>query len=244
MRKFALENSRGEVMELNNDDQFFHNPDGLGYGSDSIKGTITFTDNNKMGAYDRYSRFARFIQHTPLTLYYVTDSIYKIDVTPTEISKTELGDLGLSVDIELERLSKFYREYSEGNLSDSMSISIPVRSDSVVESGIILSMKIWADASSLEWTHTVDSEPVLMGRIEYDFLEGDIITVNTTESPYSITLTRDGATTDIYSHSDFSTDRFPLLQFGHNVFSALSMRDIFSRPATVSVKGRIEYETV
>ena len=131
MRLFKIKNSRGQEYDLNDLENFFHDPSGLGFKRDTdylkignryipqddkfsqpeISGTIRFK-GSEGEAYDKYYEFAKFIQHVPLTLYYTPDLTYRIDVYVESIDKTEIDKKsdGLDCKIKFSGTNLFYRD--------------------------------------------------------------------------------------------------------------------------------------
>lgn len=128
-RQFKLTNSKGEVLDLlNQNGPMFFEPEGLGYedtsdwlrlgttflpvnvalGQRSITGKMYFLGEDK--AYKMYFDFVRFVRSSPLTMEYTTHDTFFIDVIAQSIDKTELNEYGvLECGIVFSALGPFYK---------------------------------------------------------------------------------------------------------------------------------------
>ena len=128
-RQFKLTNSKGEVLDLlNQNGPMFFEPEGLGYedtsdwlrlgttflpvnvalGQRSIAGKMYFLGEDK--AYKTYFDFVRFVRNSPLTMEYTTHDTFYIDVVAQSIDKTELTTYGvLECKIKFTALGPFYK---------------------------------------------------------------------------------------------------------------------------------------
>lgn len=251
MRQFALVNSVGESYELNDLRNFFHSPNGLGFtrNTEYIKlgdrykilkdgfeqaaptGYITFKDENESSAYSKYAEFSKFIQKIPLTLIYRSDKNHKIEVIPESIGKSEISKpLGLEITITFRALSFWFDE-----LEKTGTTSVEILSDSNRESPCAI--EISGPVTDPTYTHEVDGVVVATGKVSGTIPDGAKLYIRTDTDPYEIYSMNDGVKTDLYSASDFSTQRFIYLRNGINTITC-------SGASALKVTGRLLYETV
>ena len=119
MRYFKLENSNGEVLDITTTEILFHEIGGLGFDEDNdfrqigevwwlnnskynqatVTGKILFTEYGETDPYEKYYKFARFIQKAPLILMYypygVDGTCYRRRVRVSKLEKTEKSQLGV-----------------------------------------------------------------------------------------------------------------------------------------------------
>lgn len=258
MRQFTLKNSIGEVYRLNSSDNFFHTPEGLGFQRNAtfqklgttyklirdgfrqapVSGQIMFKTDAQASAYKRYLAFKNFLQMIPLTMVYqIPGGEFCMDCVPSTIEKTEINSaLGMNIGIELTPLTMWYEEIEK----EADSSSITVISDSLNDSPCCLAFSgVTKTNQDLTWTQSVDGVSVMTGTLKsVTIAASDTVYVRTDTDPYSLYKISSGGTkTGLYQSSNFSTQRFPFIQKGVNVFSVTGATHI-------SVKGRILYETV
>lgn len=128
-RQFKLTNSKGEVLDLlNQNGAMFFEPDGLGFSEEAdwlqlgttfrpvnirssqrvISGKIIILGEGE--AYSRYYEFIRFIRSAPLVMEYTTHDTFCIDVRVQSIEKSELTHDGiLDCKIQFVALGPFYK---------------------------------------------------------------------------------------------------------------------------------------
>ena len=128
-RQFKLTNSKGEVLDLlNQNGAMFFEPDGLGFSESAdwlqlgttfrpvnirsaqrvISGRIIILGENE--AYSRYHEFIRFIRSAPLVMEYTIHDTFYIDVRVQSIEKSELTHDGvLDCKIQFVALGPFYK---------------------------------------------------------------------------------------------------------------------------------------
>lgn len=262
-REFDLINSLGETYRLTIANRygaaFLHDVNGLGSDQDAefqqignrfgllndkinqktISGTVKFFQPR---AYDNYLRFTLFCQHSPLKIHYRTDSgEFWRDGVVTKIEKSESGN-SLKATIDFTATSLWYQPFSLEGIN-----SVDILSDSKNESGCHII--ITGTLSAPYWTQSVDGQSVVIGRLENKtgadggtispaISAGEKLHIRTDTSPYRIYKTNNmNVETDLYFNSDWNTERFCLIQFGHNVISC-------PNAVKVEVEGRVEYETV
>ena len=253
MRKFTLTNAIGQTWDLNNIESFFHQPKGLGgerkityaqignrfaetdekLKQKSISGKIAFS------GYREYSKFAKFIQHRPLTLTYeIPDGRYSMKVNVTKLTKTELETMGIVSDVVMEGLTTWYRQkFTENTVSksggkiypytyaytylDATAGTLEFESESTEESPIRL--VILGPCTNPSWIHRVNGVVVATGKVNETIGESMKLVVDTTSNPYKICeIGANGEETrDLYEKSDFSTERFLTAGYGRNVISAM-----------------------
>lgn len=258
MRQFSLRNRLGEVYRLNSIDYFMHNPEGLGFTRSAvykkmgnryellqdgfeqtpITGQIMFRSDAQQSAYKRYLKFSTFLQEIPLTLIYrIPGGEFLLDCVPGSVEKTEINSaFGMDVGITLTPLSMWYSEIKESTSNTPLT----VHSDSLVESPCCLSFTGIAKTNeSLSWSQEVNGIEIMTGELEgVTIAETDTVYVRTDTNPYQIyKVDSEDVRTDLYSKSDFSTKRFPLLYKGENVFTITGASEI-------KVEGKELYETV
>ena len=259
MRQFSLVNKSGETYRLNKPENFLHEPTGLGFSRNaeykkmgnnyellsdgfsqhSIQGSIMFRRGGNNTPYKKYAKFARFLQDTPLVLHYRTMSgeEYMIDVIPTDLMKEEINSsMGMDVEITLTSTSLWYREIKQVEEGDE----IKIRSDSFIESPCHLILTgVTLSNGNLTWSQDNNDNEVMTGKLSGITLTGtDKLHIRTDTNPYRIYKEdSNGNETNLYSKSDFSTKRFPLIRKGVNTIT-------FSKSGNIEAKGRILYETV
>lgn len=262
MRQFSLTNKSGETYILNSLDNFFHDPEGLGFSRNTqyqrvgnnyeilkdnfnqmvIGGSIMFKNEHDNPAYNKYLKFANFLQAIPLVLHYraARGDEYKIDVIPSEVNKTEITSaLGLDVGVSLTTTSLWYRDISEtksGNI-------VYLVSDSAIESPChIIFNGLTIDNSSFlwDWRTTEESSPHFGTITGVSIASTDTLHIRTDVNPYTIyKLSSSNVKTDLYNKSSFSTERFPFIRKGRNMIYTN-----YGNPSSVTVNARIYYETV
>ncbi len=246
MRKFKIFNVIGQEYDLNDVRNFFHGPVGLGFEMDNkferignqflltgerIKqpepeGQIRFKD------YQAFNEFVKFLQKKPLKLQYQAADTYYLNVVAKRIEKKEMEMLGLIVSIRFSGLGLWYKDviknidgtealgkvYPYGYpylYADGSQAIVTVDSDSEIESPIVIT--IMGPCTNPTYTHYVNGIPVASGKIFYDLQEGRRIQISS-KVPYSIKELDDmgGELKDLYGKSDFSTERFLMMQSGTN----------------------------
>lgn len=248
MRKFYLNNANGEQIDLNKFTHFLQNPSGLGMerkvtyeqvgdffielvneGKQKvIEGELFFP------TYEEYRNFVRFAEKAPLTLIYVIDSIFYIDVTLNRIQKTEKKVGGLYCKIRLVANSSFYQKYEIRNdgsealgkvynyqynytYTNSQASTIQFNVNSNMDCPT--KMTIIGPAINPSWTYRLNDIEVCSGKILKRIPEGRRLVIDTTSIPYSIIeMDNNGDNKeDVYQYSDFSTQRFILVKNGSNL---------------------------
>lgn len=252
MRKFAIINSIGEAYELNDLRNFFHDPTGLGYTrraefakigntykilENTIEqpapaGQICFKDEIQSPAYSKYVKFTRFLQKTPLTLIYKSDRAHKMEVIPEAIEKTEISKpLGLDISITFRALSLWYDEVEESGTS-----SANILSDSVEKCACHI--EVTGTLTNPTWTQSVNGVQIASGQVTASIANGETLHIRTDTNPYQIYKESSlGVKTNLYSSSNFSTERFLLIREGKNVISC-------AEASSIKIKARLEYGTV
>lgn len=275
MREFYLENGKGLTYSLMEVEHWLWEPENLGakFSSkyeqidskfirtkriakpDDIKGKVLFTGRDK---YKSYFDFMKFLAVEPLTLIYVSNSRYRVDVDLKEIEKSEIKDGMLECKLTLKRLSRWYRRidlYNEGNLSggkvypytfdytyiDMEPETAIIESDSGYDSPTQIS--IYGPCINPYWTQYLNNEIIATGSVECTVIEGHRLVIDCTRIPYTIhELDVEGNVLfDRYAVSDFTTKRFITLGYGKN-------RIVVDHEGTntlkLAVEARLEYETV
>lgn len=272
MRKFYLINADGENYNLNETVHFLHSPSGLGMDKKVTYEQIGdyFMELNKSNkqkvisakmffkTYEEYRAFARFCEIEPLTLMYMIDKVFYIDVNLTSISKSEKGVGGLTCSIKFTANSTFYQkielkndnteaegkaydydydyEYANGRAS-TLSFNVNSNMDCPTKLTII------GPAINPIWTCRRNDEIVCIGKVNKVIPEGKRLVIDTTRIPYSITMMNNNGTDkeDVYQDSDFSTERFMLLKKGLNT---VRVAHEGSNDITLMLERRELYATV
>jgi hypothetical protein len=251
MRQFALINSIGETYMLNDLNNFMHEPSGLGFMRNTTfiklgdrfevqkdafeqatpRGQICFKDRKNSPAYEKYAKFVIFLQKTPLKLVYKSDRVHHMDVIPESLEKIEISKpLGLNVSISFRALSMWYDEVEAVGTDQVVIIS-----ESIRESPLELIIK--GPINAPIWTQQVNGVQIATGKVSSNIPEGSTLHVRTDTNPYQIYEETSGVKTNLYSSSDFSTDRFLYLKNGVNLISCAGASQL-------KAIGRILYETV
>ncbi|MBE5875646.1 MAG: hypothetical protein E7290_02010 [Lachnospiraceae bacterium] len=218
-----------------------------------IKGKICFTD------YEQYRQFVMFIQYKPLVLVYNIGEEYRIRVSIDKLEKKELATGGLYSNITMKSLGTYYKTVKRQNFRsadsegkayplaypyayyDAASGTVIVDSDSVMESGIRIS--IFGPCTNPSYIHYLNGEVKADGKVNVTVEDGYKLIIDSTVIPYSIKLctVRNELVKDVYDKSDFSTERFLLLESGVNKISFMHES---SEAINISVEAEIEYESV
>lgn len=226
------------------------------YGQQVIQGVIVFGEQ----PYKSYLDFVKFCQHAPLSLIYETDAgTFQI---PTRLTKIEKGDTDgwtyLNCAVEFTALARMYKIVTANNTGtagggktydytydyvygDFVADTVTIDSDSVTASPCRIS--IFGPCTQPTWRHYIDGNAAGTGYYNGTIPDQHKLVIDTTRMPYSIEeqdLT-DNLIADRYELCDFSTERFFLLEYGHNTIS-VSHSDPDS--IRLMVEGFIFYETV
>jgi len=272
IRHFFLINSNGETYDLKSTSSFLSKLAGLGSDHNvtyeqvgnqfvTVQDLIrqkTITGELFLDTYEKYRDFVRFAEKKPLTLMYVTDETYYIDVNMDRIEKKEMEIGGLYCRIRLVANSMYYKNFSEKSTPDAdagktynytypykytndSASTISIDTESALDAPVKLS--IYGASVNPSWSHSVDGEVVATGKLNMTIPSGKKVVVDTTKIPYTIKMMNEDNTEEenVYQNSDFSTQRFLLLKEGNNVvrISHESGEDI-----KVIIERREIYETV
>lgn len=220
-------------------------------------GYIMFT---QPGAYEKYRQFVRFCQNTPLTLFYTPpgQSTYQMDCRLAQIDKTEADNNGLNCRVTFRALTPFYKivtvynnaEIEDGKTydytydyqySDTIKQTVMINSDSYTESPARLT--IYGAATNPSWRHYVNNVLYETGSVTGVIAPNRKLVVDATKIPYSITQQdlSGNVVQDMYPLSDFSTERFILLQNGVNT---IVIAHEGSTSLKMEVEGMLEYASV
>ena len=221
-----------------------------------ISGTLFFGTR----PFEKYLEFTKFCQHSPLSLTYdMGVAKFQIPVRLSSIDKGTTGMLGyLECPVEFTALARMYKTVIANNTGsagggkiydyeydymygDFVADTITIDSDSVTSSPCRIS--IFGPCTQPRWIHYVDGVQVATGYYNGTIPQNHKLVIDTTSSPYSIEE-QDSAgnlIADRYELCDFSTERFFLLEYGHNTIS-VSHADPDS--IRLMVEGYIFYETV
>lgn len=277
IRQFKLVNGEGASWDLNRKASFFHTVSGFGYEDGTqyeqtgtfffalgeafsqgrMEGSIFFSGAD---AYARYREFARFARVMPLTLVYVTDEAFQVQVRLTRLEKGERinGGAGLDCPVCFTAEGMFYRPvtrygstvmiggkvYDYGypyTYAEESYNTVLIDSDSSEDSPCRIT--IFGPCLDPQWKHYVDNALYETGAYEGSIPSDHKLVIDTTQIPYSIT--EQGAVgelvADRYQMCDFNTERFFHLKRGANRISVIHGG---INTLKVMVEGRISYETV
>ena len=125
MRYFKLMNSTGAILDITTIEILFHEIGGLGFEEDNdfrqigevwwlnnsrynqatVTGKVIFTENGGTDPYEKYYKFARFVQKAPLILMYypygVDGECFRRRVRVSKLDKTEKTEFGV-IDSDIE----------------------------------------------------------------------------------------------------------------------------------------------
>lgn len=219
----------------------------------NISGKIKFL------SYKEYLDFSLFIQHKPLILTYKSENTYSIDISVDKLEKTELDTGGLFCAVVFKSLGTFYKTVIAQNMKEQVATGkiypysypytyydysngeVVIESDSVLESATKIS--IFGPCTNPSYTHMVNGIYKASGKINATIPEGNKLVIDTMSIPYSIKeYTIDNEfVNDLYEKSDFSTERFIMLEYGSNRITFVQEA---SEQMKIYVEGAIEYESV
>lgn len=226
------------------------------FGQQVITGQMVFSAN----PYVKYLDFTKFCRHAPLSLVYQTDAgTFQIPVRMTKIEKGDTdGWTYLECPVEFTALARMYKIIVANNTGsagggkvydyeydyvygDFVADTITIDSDSVTDSPCRIS--IFGPCTQPTWRHYVDGVQVATGYYSGIIPASHKLVIDTTSSPYSIQEEdiAGNLIADRYELCDFSTERFFLLEYGHNTIS-VGHGDVDS--IRLMVEGFIFYETV
>lgn len=270
MREFRLKNARGDEWNLTEEKSFLASPKisaerKIAYmqiGSISIKTEDVLKQKSipakiVFGGYEIYDGFCRFIQHRPLELVYTAADTYRMKVEIEKLTKTELDNAGLTVDITMKGLTTWYKSVFQENMqpaggkvytytypytySDNTQGSIEFECDSVEASPIRLN--IMGPCENPAWELYVNGIKSASGKVLCSISEGHRLVVDATQIPYEL-AEYDGSgafVQSLYQLSDFSTQRFLQAGFGKN---RVACRHDGTAPIKVAAEVRIEHAAV
>lgn len=219
----------------------------------SITGKIRFY------SYAEYRTFSLFIQHKPLSLMYESDGKYNIKISIDKLEKKELETGGLYCQITIKSLGTFYKTVVAENMKEQVAAGktypyaypytyydysngeVVIDSDSVLESSTKIS--IFGPCTNPSYMHMVNGVRKASGKINATIPEGHKLVIDCISVPYSIKeFTLENALVkDLYEKSDFSTERFLMMEYGKN---RITFSHESSEKMKISVEGAIEYESV
>ena len=93
---------------------------------------------------------------------------------------------------------------------------VPLINDSETETGIVFKVKCLTDISTFTITDTTTGEFM---KLDYAFLEGDVVTINTNQGQKAIRLLRGGTDVNLFSALDVPDSKFLQLAVGQNLFT-------------------------
>jgi len=223
----------------------------------SIEGTII------LGSYEIYLDFSKFVQHTPIKLIYraATEATILVDVEKMEKSELQSGILQCKItflnrglyfitkrveSMESEGTGKTYPYTYPYTYKDVTQSTVEIESDSAVESPAILT--IFGPCTNPGWYHYIDGVLKTTGKIGRtdaicSIQEGEKIVVDTSQIPWSIKKydLLNNFLLDVYQSSDWTTDRFIMLEYGKNKISVTQESE---GKLKIVLEGHIFYETV
>lgn len=233
----------------------------------SITGKLIFTPPN---AYTKYYDFIQFINVEPLKLQYIPLSsigTFYRDVTVSKIEKSELTKYAsLECSITFTCFTPWYRPVifspntfqKAGNLwpiawpkqwGQGNTMAIELDSDSFLDSPcrlVIKGEKISGKNSGFtnpSWTHYVNGVRFETGAITCSADEGQSLIIDNTSYPYTMKIFDDkgNLVRDVYSASNFSTERFLSIQNGHNT---IAISNEGANQLEIRAEVYLQYETV
>lgn len=275
MREFYIINGKGNQYSLMDRGHWLYQPKNLGakFSSkyeqidsvflrtqriarpDDIKGKVLFTGEDK---YDDYFDFVKFLSVEPLTLVYVSNDTYKVNVDLKSIDKSEIQNGILQCDIALKRTSRWYKQITINNTNADKAgktyehtydyqyfefepqVAI-INSDSGYESPTKIT--IFGPCVNPRWKQYLNGDVYAEGAITANIREGRRVVIDCTKLPYSI-KEYDGSgemKNDLYQFSDFNTSRFITLGYGKN---RIAVEHEGTNTLDITVEARLEYETV
>lgn len=225
----------------------------------SITGTLIFTPPN---AYQKYWDFVNVIKIEPLKLKYkpYTSSYEKYrDVTITKLEKGELTKYAsLECSITFSCLTPWYRIIkfapSETTITGNVwpitwpkvwgsgsEMSLEFDSDSILDSPCKLIIN--GHCKNPTWTHYVDGARYAIGKLECEVEEGNYLVIDNTSYPYLMKIynSDNQLVRDVYSTSDFASERFLSIQNGHNV---IAISNELGSEIDIRAEVYLQYETV
>lgn len=270
MRRFELLNANGEVWNLTEEKSFLQAPKmtterKISYiqaGNTSMK-TEDYLKQKCFQAqvvfegYELYDKFCYFIQYRPLELVYTAAGRYHMQIEIEKLTKTELEDAGLIVDMTIRGVTTWYQKIWLENVtsaagkrypytypytySDMAQGSIEFESNSVEASPIRLS--IVGPCLNPEWEIYTNGIKRADGKVLCSIPQGHRLIVDATKIPYEI-AEYDSCGVYVkswYQSSDFSTIRFLHAGCGKN---KVVCRHELTTVMKMGVEVRIEYAAV
>lgn len=228
-----------------------------GFEQGNPKGYIFFPEPN---AYEKYFEFVQFCRNTPLYLHYTPhQQEYIMRVRLDQIDKTEIqAGRGLNCAVSFLGETMWYRRVSDINegiasqgkvytytydyvYGENAANTVHFDSDSFDESPIKLT--IFGGCTNPRWQHYVDNVLVATGGVNGTINDGMKLVVDTTRIPYSIKEfdSANQEILDMYSFSDFSTDRFLIGRRGRN---RITVSHSSPDALMVAVEANISYASV
>lgn len=222
------------------------------FAQGKIGGSMRFAP---LTGYGDYYDFVRFADNSPLTLQYVNpNGAYRRDVIMTSVERSELVTSDeRTITFELSALGLWYRTVTAINNGEQTNgkiytYSYPytygesagvlrMQSDSYEDSPAKLT--IYGPVTNPSWRHYVNGVEVASGKINGTVADGLKLVIDATKTPYTIN-TQDSygnIVTDFYGLSDFSTERFIVLQHGSNTMTV-------EGGTQVMLEGRLSYASV
>ena len=208
-----------------------------------ITGEMIFAD------YAEYSEFAKFVQGYRLTLAYrparISTWFYRsCNVQSLKKSEISSSTSRLHCNVDFLCFSQWYESVIAERTIEEISenavfpLTFPIMFvDRNINEVIITNtnpadapckIEIFGPCSNPRWSLFHEGKMVLDGAVSISLGEGDSLIVDANIETMRIVKTVDGEETDVYQHSDFSTNRFiytppgqSLLRFYHDQNSAL-----------------------
>lgn len=226
---------------------------------DEIKGKVIFRNP---GAQKAYQAFVKFLQVKPLTLIYspegINDLFYRKG-TVTEVNYSETDYLQVSITFTcftppfkyLNLVTYAHDEtITDGKIYD-YEYNFTYRSaiaNTVVFTDLDCAMDspckitISGPLTNPVWYHYLDGEKIAEGKVTANIPAGHKIVISTEDIPYSIKeYAGETLIADLYEQSDFSKERFFMLQNGTNT---IVVSDDTSVETTVMVEAQVMYASV
>lgn len=248
-RQFYLTNSDGDTFDLMQSAAFFHSPSGLGLGRNQSflrTGTIyALTDdylsqksiNGEMifRTYAKYTEFASFIAHAPLTMVYEPENTeYSIDCYVSKLDKSEIekdtnrlicaitftattkwyvkrGVMQSSTETEGMKIYPYEYDYKYADTSVAV---IEGTNNSSQEAPCIL--HIIGPVTNPAWNLVVDSQTIQNGSLTGSIPSGDKLVVNSRDDSLEVAeyTTADVYVQNRYKNTNYSSDVFLYIPSG------------------------------
>jgi hypothetical protein len=252
VRQFKLINANGQEFDLMDKTTFFQSPSGLGFENDleyinagysfietdselsqkTISGEIAFL------GYDKYSKFIRFCNASPLTFCYKPSAKwYYIKCKLEKIGKTELKVKRLMCPVDFvcigtwyesvtvtkteldESIGKIYDYAYNYTYAETTAGSTVINNTGDIPSPCKIHIK--GPITNPSWALIKDGINIMSGKVFATIPDGNKIIINSSPEAMEISeYTNDGVFVgNLYGSSDFSTERFIIIPAGESTLT-------------------------